>query len=258
MVQRLHRSHEKAFTRLDLVVVLAIVCVLIVVAFPLLGRSHAAGSEAVCMNNLRNLGRALLIYSDQNNGYVPEEGVANFSIFHSVNTDAWYNLAVQPEYPGMKSLYLAGQFPLPGGNSIHACPAAASPPSGQPSISWAFFMYGENNWLCVNKSTRASLGQAVQTRIATIPHPSVTILMGEVNDDYSQNSGVPALSGVTGPYAAARHNGVGLFTMCDGSVRAFATNDFNHPESSGSQEYFYNGSATSWPCYWWPSPTTPN
>jgi type II secretory pathway pseudopilin PulG len=247
-----------AFTRLELIVVLACFCVLGLVALPMLGRSHNAGTEAVCMNNLRNLGRAMLIYCDQNRGFVPEEGNIANTIFTAANSDAWYNVATVPAYPSMKSLYTSGQYPLPGNGSIYSCPAAPLPPAGQPSLSWAFFMYGENSRICVNQGTRTTLGQSVQTKIATLPRPSLTILMAEVDDNYPLNAGNPALSGTTAHFTPARHNGFGLFNMCDGSVRAFTTSEFNHPESTALQEWSTNGALTSWPCYWWPSPTTPN
>src|SRR4051812_34385140 len=101
---RFHRQQPKfrhAFTRLELAVVLACVCLLGLIVLPMLGRSRAAGSEAVCMNNLRNLGRAFLIYSDQNKGYVPEEGVNSSTILATQNTSAWYNVAVLPGYTPM-------------------------------------------------------------------------------------------------------------------------------------------------------------
>jgi type II secretory pathway pseudopilin PulG len=247
-------SPQAAFTRLELGVVLACVVLLGLVTLPLLGRSHSAASEAVCMNNLRNLGRALLIYSDQNRGFIPEEGNTANLVTDSANADAWYNLAVQPEYPAMTNLYTAQKYPLPGNGTIYSCPSADLPAA--PSKAFAFFMYGENNFACVNKGTRASQGQSIQTRIPLVPKPSRTFLMGEVI--YTTGSLFPAVSGVTPNYTATRHNGFGLFTMFDGSVRALAHSAFRHPGDSVSAtaEWYVNGSLTSWPCYWWPTSTT--
>lgn len=253
-------QNQFAFTRLELAVVLAAVFLLGLVTVPLLGRSHTIGSEAVCMNNLRNLGRVMLIYCDQNRGYVPEEGNVGITVFNSVNTDAWYNLAVRPEYPSMSSLYLTYNFPVPGNGTIFSCPSATPPPAGQPSITWAFFMYAENNWLCVNKSTRTSTG-ASQTRLPTIPRPTATIFLTENNDNYADNASYPAASETHGKYAAAPHGGLNVSSMCDGSVRAFRTNEFNHDDSNPAYEWYVNktdasAGLISRPCYWWPSPTT--
>jgi type II secretory pathway pseudopilin PulG len=249
---------NNAFTRLELIVVLACVCLLGLVALPMLGRSHSAGCESVCMNNLRNLGRAMLVYSDQNRSYVPEEGNIGVTVFNVANSDAWYNLAVLPEYPAMKALYLTNNYPLPASGTIYSCPAAQLPVAGQPSIAWAYFMYAENARACVNKGTTPRN----QTRISAVPRPSSTILMAEVNDDdYFANSGVPANSAVLAQYTAARHDGFGIFSMMDGSVRVFSTNDYSHNSTTAAQEWYSNGTDassgyTSWPCYWWPTSTT--
>jgi type II secretory pathway pseudopilin PulG len=256
--QRSRSCH--AFTRLELAVVLACVCLLGLIVMPMLGRSHNAASESVCMNNLRNLGRALLIYSDQNRGLVPEEGDLTKTTVNSGNGDAWYNLAVQPEFPSYVSLYSSHNYPVPGNGSVYSCPAAPVPPPGQPSLAWAYFMYGENNWLCVNKGSRA--GGAQQTRIPTLPRPSVTILLAENDDDYATSSAYPALSGTHGKFAVARHDSACLMVMIDGSVRGFRTNEFMHDDSSPGHEWYANlndtnGGFTAYPCYWWPTPTTP-
>lgn len=253
-------NSRAAFTRFELAVVLACVCLLGLVVLPMLGRSRAAGSEAVCMNNLRNLGRAFLVYSDQNGGYVPNEGNITVNVISSGNATAWYNAAVLPEYPSMKSLYSTAastNFPVPASPSVYSCPGAAPPPAGQPSVAWAFFMYGENNCLCVNSPSATR----PQTRFPNIPKASVTVMIGEV-DDSTYNSATPSLSGVQAAYTATRHDGFGLFTMCDGSLRALTTNQFVHPLSSAAQEWYVNGADsgqgyTSWPVYWWPTPTTP-
>ena len=251
---------RNAFTRLELAVVLACVSLLGLVVLPMLGRSRSGGSEVVCMNNLRNLGRAMLVYSDQNRGYVPEEGNIGSSILNTVNADAWYNLAVSPEYPTYRSLYLSNNYPVPANGSIYSCPSAPVPPAGQPSLTWAYFMYGENARACVNKN--GSGPRTYQTRIPTVPRPASTCLMAENNDDYASNAGFPAVSSVQGQYTATWHDGFAVFVMMDGSVRLFSTNDYLHSLSTAAQEWYINGANasggyTSWNCYWWPTPTTP-
>lgn len=249
-----------AFTRLELLVVLSCIGLLSLIALPLLGRSHTVGSEATCMNNLRNLGRAFLIYADQTRGYVPQEGNIGVLISDPLNKDAWYNLAVQPEYPALTNLYGASAFPLPGNGTIYSCPAASAP--FPPNKAFAFFMYGENNFMCVNGGTIANKGLSVQSKFATMPKPASTIMIGEVY--YGTGSSVPSLSGVSPSYTAARHDGFGLFAMCDGSARAFDPNQFNHlgATTSAAAEWYVNGTDASSglrspPCYWWPSATTP-
>ena len=70
-----------------------------------------------------------------------------------------------------------------------------------PTIAKAFFMYGENSRLCVNRSTRAT--GVPQTKFSTITKPSDTILIAEVEPN--ENNTFPALASVTEVYAVARH-----------------------------------------------------
>lgn len=242
-----------AFTRVELLFVLVCITLMGLVALPLLGRTRSAGSQAMCMNNLRNLDRVMLIYSDQNRGLVPEEGNIGALITDPSNADAWYNLAVLPEYPTMTNLYRASSYPLPGNGTVYSCPNATAP--ALPSKGFCFFMYGENNFICVNKSSR-QVGFP-QTRINLLPRPQQTIFMGEVAYN---GTIVPALSGVTANYTAVRHDGFGEFAMTDGSVRLFTTNESVHVSSSAAQEWYVNGTGgqlASRPCYWWPTPSTP-
>jgi len=61
----------RAFTLIELLVVIAIIAVLAVLLLPALGRSKAKAYNAACMNNLRQLGIATRLYSDDNQERLP-------------------------------------------------------------------------------------------------------------------------------------------------------------------------------------------
>ncbi len=239
-------SGDHAFTRLELLAVLACLVFLALVQLPSLGKSREGSHEAVCMNNMRQLGVALLMYTEVNHDFVPEEGNIANTIFNAANSDAWYNLGVQGYFPSMASLYLSNNIPLPGTGSIYSCPSA-SPPLFSPSFGTNFFMYGMNNWICVNKSSRAA--GLTQTILSTIPKPRDTVFLTEVDDTAMA---LPAISGATPPYAPSRHLGNGFFTMTDGHVRSARTNEYQHAAGSATVEW-----STLQTMYWWPTPTTP-
>ena len=235
------------FTRIELLVVLCCLALLAITQLPSLGRSREGGHEAVCMNNLRQLGLAMLMYADENGDVVPEEGNTVSSIFDPANADAWYNLAVLPSCPSLTSLYNAGTPPLPDSMSVYSCPSAPVPHA--TAGLYAYFMYCENGRICINKSTRAS--GIAQTTFSSIPQPRDTILMAEAND-----TSLTSVSQVTGNYAVARHQGFGFFAMTDGHVRAAPSNEFFRTSSEA------NGAPYEWAIprtmYWYPTANTPN
>jgi len=60
-----------AFTLIELLIVVAIISILAGLLLPALGRAKSKGYNSVCINNLRQLGIATRLYSEDNNNLLP-------------------------------------------------------------------------------------------------------------------------------------------------------------------------------------------
>lgn len=69
-----HRARLRAFTLVELLVVIGIISVLVGILLPTLGRARAAAQATVCLSNLRSIGQALNLYTSENKGYFPGSG----------------------------------------------------------------------------------------------------------------------------------------------------------------------------------------
>ena len=250
------RKPFRAFTLIELLVVIAIIAILAALLLPALAKAKAKAQAITCMNNMKQWGLGGKMYGDDNGDSVPEEGNTVAQIDAPYNSDAWYNVvATYIAQPTMKSMYYATppNPPIPSTKSIYSDPAAA-PPATPPSVHQAFFMYGENGRLCINKGTRAT--GVAQTKFTGVLKPADTIVFAE--NDGNAPGVTQASSNVTGKYAVGFHNGRtrGNLAMCDGSARSAKTNDYFRSESEA------NDAATEWSLpraiYWYPTPTTPN
>jgi len=256
---------RNGFTLIELLVVIAIIAILAAMLLPALASAKQKAQRIKCLNNMRQWGLGFHMYADDNNDNVPEEGNTGNPINDTgavgVRADnlhtAWYNV-VGPTIaqPTLVSLYQAGNAPLPGSSSIFSCPSCALPITKAPinysnplKLTKAFFMFGENNRLCVNYPV--VYAGAPQTKLSGLPKASQTVFLGE-SDPNSPTADV-ATSGVTASFAVSRHGKLGNFAMCDGSCAGAQTNQYKNYSTAALEWADQNHGSI----YWWPTPTTP-
>jgi prepilin-type N-terminal cleavage/methylation domain-containing protein/prepilin-type processing-associated H-X9-DG protein len=62
---------KRGFTLIELLVVIAIIALLVSILFPVFSRARAKARQVTCMNNLKQIGMALIMYAGDWDGYIP-------------------------------------------------------------------------------------------------------------------------------------------------------------------------------------------
>jgi len=84
---------RRAFTLIELLMVVAIIALLIGILLPALSRARQFGRSTHCLANLHSLGTAVLMYADTHDGRLPAVGLSHGGSVDEGN--AWINTAAQ-------------------------------------------------------------------------------------------------------------------------------------------------------------------
>jgi prepilin-type N-terminal cleavage/methylation domain-containing protein len=83
------RRGTRAFTLVELLVVIGIMAVLIAVLLPALNKARAAANRTVCLSNIRQLCNGVLMYCNDSHGYFPTCAVWDDDVGYKPYPDDW-------------------------------------------------------------------------------------------------------------------------------------------------------------------------
>jgi prepilin-type N-terminal cleavage/methylation domain-containing protein/prepilin-type processing-associated H-X9-DG protein len=128
MLQKIDQSQRRAFTLVELLVVIGIIAVLVAILLPALNRARDQANTTQCLSNLRQIGAALANYAAENHTYlVPGRYDATTYPANSgaAELENWATILVNcgylPTPPQVKSLNTAWED-TSFGTSVFRCP----------------------------------------------------------------------------------------------------------------------------------------
>lgn len=134
----LSRSKTRAFTLVELLVVIGIIALLVGMLLPVLSKVRQQASQLKCMSNERTIGQAMQMYSNENRGAIVPTVVWANGIS---NADGWYFLLISGKYLPDPFITNGGTVGAASSNTVLVCPSVReqqvandiSMPTGIPS-----------------------------------------------------------------------------------------------------------------------------
>lgn len=200
---------EGSFTLVELLIVIAIICVLAALIAPVLKSAKQRAQGALCASNIRQLAMANIMYSYEHRGYLCTPlaylctSPANYGTPMYVTNLVKSSILINYGYLGSTNL----------ATNLFRCPADKGDHTHVASIDPPIFTYTRNDEIA---KLWPAYGSNTAVNTDTIKYPSRTALLVEEDDTSVLNDA--AFGRAVADLVGMRHNGMGNMAFCDGHV----------------------------------------
>jgi prepilin-type N-terminal cleavage/methylation domain-containing protein/prepilin-type processing-associated H-X9-DG protein len=192
-VRSIRQRETSGFTLVELLVVIGIIAVLIGILLPSLNRAREKAHQVKCASNLRQIGLAMVMYTNENKGMFPAPAISKNNPIYLRYDDWIYWQPGRNSDEGAIQKYIGPVF----SPEVYRCPSddvEAHLQGGQPNYNYSYSV----NWFICQHEARA-FGKPL-LKYTQIVQPWLKILVIEENsltiDDgcwapngYTQGSG---------------------------------------------------------------------
>jgi prepilin-type N-terminal cleavage/methylation domain-containing protein/prepilin-type processing-associated H-X9-DG protein len=230
-------NHQKAFTLVELLVIIAIIAILAALLLPVLSSAKDKAKRTVCLNNLSQINLGIRMYSDDANDTSPSVG-------QSANRIVNYYKTLVQSYVGLKG-------PPSPQDKLFACPADTfryysstghavvfSPTGRHESVYANYSSYAFNgiNKEKTNSSVKGPILGIAGQKLSAIKHPDKTVLVTEHSSFYPYSWHQPKKP-ISDPNSCFFNNAMNMVSFVDGHVSYIKT---YWNGQAGSLAIFYN------------------
>lgn len=196
----------KAFTLVELLIVIAILAVLASLLMTQIVSLRQNSKNTECVMRLRNIGTGLLQYAADHDGYLVPGAIPEYPY------RSWFNV-LDPYMGGRDTNFAAGPRP-----AWTQCPSRKFPIQTEFTVGygWNFSQFGFGFW-------EEEWASGYNSRLGSVAQPSKTIIVGDSTDLTDNELRYRLIYPGNDPTVVAhRHSGRGNYVFLDGHVGAYS------------------------------------